>query len=287
MPFTTLVDPTSLAARLDDPTWAIVDCRFSLEDATWGAREYAARHVRGAVYADMNTELAGTRTGRNGRHPLPEVDALRHTLGRLGVGPGNQVVVYDQDGGMYASRLWWLLRWLGHDHVALLDGGFARWIREDRPTSTGIETRLARVFEGEPRAHMLVTTTEVAAIAAGAEGRLVDARAPERYRGDVEPVDRVAGHIPGAVNLPYRNNIAEDGTLLPAADLARRWREAVGEGAPDRLVCYCGSGITACHNLLALEIAGLGGARLYAGSWSEWSSDPANPVEKGESTRGA
>jgi thiosulfate/3-mercaptopyruvate sulfurtransferase len=277
---TTLIDTETVAAHLDDPSFAIVDCRFALKDEDWGAREYAAGHIPGALFAHLGHDLAGPLTGRNGRHPLPDPKALASTLGRLGIGNDAQVVAYDQDSGMYASRLWWLLRWLGHDAVAVLDGGFAKWTAEGRRTTGGIEQRPARAFRGEPRVEMTVDANRVGELLGQRDWRLLDARAPERYRGDVEPIDPVAGHSPGAVNHPYSSNVTDAGTLVNPQELRERLTRSLGGIPADRTVCYCGSGVTACHNLLALEHAGLHGAKLYPGSWSEWSSDPSCPVEK-------
>ena len=275
---TTLIDTLTLAAHLADPAVAIVDCRFLLADEAWGAREYATRHIPGAVFAHLGRDLSGQPTGRNGRHPLPEPETLSTTLGRLGIGDDTQVVAYDQDSGMFASRLWWLLRWMGHDAVAVLDGGFAQWLADGRPTSAGVEHRAARAFHGSPRADMTADAATVASRIGKNDWRLLDARAPERYRGDVEPIDRVAGHIPSAVNHPFTTNLIA-GRFLDAAHLRETLTRSLGGVPPDRTVCYCGSGVTACHNLLALEHAGLPGAKLYPGSWSEWSSDPSRPVE--------
>ena len=239
-------------------------------------------HIPGAVYAHLDHDLSGFKTGTNGRHPLPDPDTLARTFGRLGIGSSVQVVAYDQDNGMYASRLWWLLRWLGHDAAAVLDGGFAKWNAEGRPTRSGAETRAARTFVGSPRAEMTVDARTVAALTTKADWRLIDARAPERYRGDVEPLDKVAGHIPGAANHFFQTNLDPNGILRSPEDLRERLRRAIGDTPPDRVVSYCGSGVTACHNLLAFEHAGLKGAKLYPGSWSEWSSDPTRPTESGD-----
>lgn len=279
MAYTTLVDTALLAAHLGDPRWAVVDCRFMLTDTGWGTREYVSRHIPGAVYAHLESDLSGPVSGRNGRHPLPDPVALVPTLAGFGIGDGVQVVAYDQDNGMFASRLWWLLRWMGHDAVAVLDGGFARWIADQRPTSSGRETRPARAFAGSPRADMVAGVEEVARLSAGGSSRLIDVRAPERYRGEVEPIDRVPGHIPGAVNDHFLQNVDERGMFRSTDTLRTRLAAVLGRARPDEAVCYCGSGVTACHSLLALELAGLHGARLYAGSWSEWSSDPSRPVE--------
>jgi thiosulfate/3-mercaptopyruvate sulfurtransferase len=279
MAFTTLIDTETLAGHLTDPAFAILDCRFKLEDVAWGEREYSARHIPGAVYADLERDLSGKKTGVNGRHPLPDADVLAETFGRDGIDSRVQVVAYDQDSGMYASRLWWMLRWLGHDAVAVLDGGFARWTAEDRATASGRETRQPRRFTGAPRAAMTATVDDVAGIRSRADWRLVDARAPERYRGETEAIDRKAGHIPGAANHFFKWNVNDTGTFRSPADLREQLRKTLGGIPSDHVVCYCGSGVTACHNLLALEHAGMSGARLYPGSWSEWSSDPSRPTE--------
>lgn len=284
MTYTTLVSTADLAAHLHE--WAVVDCRFDLQQETWGRQQYADAHVPGAVYADLGEDLAGRRTGRNGRHPLPSVEALAATFGRLGIDRSTQVAVYDQDVGMFASRLWWTLRYLGHDAVAVLDGGWAKWVREGRPVRGGGESRPAAVFAPSPRPQMAVDVTEVAR-RSGQNAALIDARGPERFLGQIEPLDRVAGHIPGATNHYFRWNIGESGTLLPPQQLRDTLSAVLGPHSPEEAIVYCGSGVSACHNLLAMEHAGLRGAKLYVGSWSEWSSDPARPVETGQSGEAA
>jgi thiosulfate/3-mercaptopyruvate sulfurtransferase len=276
---TTLVDGATLATHLSDPLWATVDCRFMLTDSGWGSREYLARHIPGATYAHLEKDLSGELNGHNGRHPLPDPDALKRVLGGLGIATGVQVVAYDQDNGMFASRLWWLLRWIGHEDAAVLDGGFARWIVEQRPVSSGIETRPARSFMGAPRPEMVADIHSVARMSARGSAGLIDVRAPERYRGEIEPIDRVPGHIPGAVNDHFMQNVDERGSFRDPQSLRARLKTVLGSARSDEAVCYCGSGVTACHTLLALELAGLPGARLYPGSWSEWSSDPSRGVE--------
>jgi thiosulfate/3-mercaptopyruvate sulfurtransferase len=287
MAFTTLIDTKTLAGHLADPAFAIVDCRFNLDDESWGERNYLAGHISGAVYAHLDRDLSGTKTGTNGRHPLPSAHSLTHTLSRFGIDSGIQVVAYDQDAGMYASRFWWLLRWMGHEAAAVLDGGFATWTSEGLPTARGEESRSPRAFRGAPVAGMIVNVEEVAALAHRTDWRLVDARAPERFRGESETIDRVAGHIPGAVNHFFKRNLTEGGTFLQSEPLRAGLRQATGDVARNHIVCYCGSGVTACQNLLALEHAGLGGAKLYPGSWSEWSSDPARPIETGPQAEAA
>lgn len=280
MPYRTLISTGELAEHLSDRAYVVVDCRFDLADVGRGEREYEARHIPGAGYAHLDRDLSGTKTGANGRHPLPDPHLLSHAFGRLGIGGGVQVVAYDQDTGMYASRLWWLLRWLGHDAAAVLDGGFAKWIAEGRETTAGRERRQERRFAGRPRGDMTLEASDIAQVVRNPDWRLLDARAPERFRGDVEPIDSVAGHIPGAANHFYQSNLAHSGTFKSSDDLRAGLRDSAGDVPVDHIVCYCGSGVTACHNLLALEHAGLQGAKLYPGSWSEWSSDPTRPVER-------
>lgn len=280
MRYRTLIETSALAAHLDDPSLAIVDCRFDLKDTSAGERAYQAAHIPGAVYAHVDRDLSAPKTGTNGRHPLPDVDTFVATLGRLGIDAGTQVVVYDQDSGGFASRLWWMLRWLGHDGVALLDGGFAKWSGEGRPTKSGVEVRPQRVFVPHVQPQMIANVSEVEGLVGKSGWRLIDARAPERFRGEVEPVDKVAGHIPGAINVPFLENLDANGTFKSPAEIAERFKKASGSTPTDHLVVYCGSGVTACQNLLALEHAGMHGAKLYPGSWSEWSSDPSRPMTK-------
>jgi thiosulfate/3-mercaptopyruvate sulfurtransferase len=282
--YKTLVSTDALASHLDH-AWVIVDCRYDLQDETWGRNQYRAAHVPGAVYASLGEDMAAPRTGFNGRHPVPSIETLVGTFGRLGISRDIQVIAYDQDTGMYASRFWWSLRYLGHDRVAVLDGGWARWMMEGRPVASGDERRPPATFRADPRSEMRVSAEEVGAHLGDGSMLLVDARAPERFEGRTEPIDRAAGHIPGAANRFFKTNLADDGTMLSPATL----REAIGNllngRDPSEAVMYCGSGVTACHNLLAMEHAGLPGARLYAGSWSEWSADPSRPTEKGPVTR--
>ena len=278
MIFRTLISTDALAAQLDDPSLAIVDCRFKLDDVAWGEQQWKEAHIPRAVYAHLDRDLSGPKTGRNGRHPLPDVGALARTLGRFGVANHTQVVAYDQDNGMFASRLWWLLRWVGHDAVAVLDGGFAKWTAEGRPVSRGDERAEPADFRPNPRTGMTVDANDVAAHVGDARWRLIDSRAPERYRGEVEPIDPVAGHIPSANNHFFQWNIDDHGTFRTPDDLRAGFRDALEGVAPDHVVFYCGSGVQACQNLLALEHAGVHGVKLYPGSWSEWSSDPKRPI---------
>jgi thiosulfate/3-mercaptopyruvate sulfurtransferase len=279
MPQTTLVSTDTLAAHLGD--WVVVDCRFDLTNEAWGRQQYLEAHVPGAVYASLNDDLAGPRTGSNGRHPLPSVDALAATFSRLGIANGDQVVVYDQDAGLHASRLWWSLKYLGHATVALLDGGWAKWLAEGRPTAGGQQTRPATTFTPAVRPEMRVGIEDVERRMADGRTLLVDARGPERFEGKTETIDKVAGHIPGAHNHFYKWNLGDDGTMRSPADLRARYDELLAGRPPQDVVMYCGSGVSACHNLLAMEHAGLTGTPLYPGSWSEWSADPNREVETG------
>ena len=280
--YRTLVSTGELARHLDDRRWVVVDCRFDLTDPEAGHRAYAVAHVPGAGYAHLDRDLSGSKTGRNGRHPLPTPDAMVTTFGRLGIGPTRQVVAYDQANGMFASRLWWMLRYAGHEDVAVLDGGWAQWQREARPQRGSLESPPAQAFHATWRHGMLVDVDTVREGLGDPTLRLLDARAPERFSGSTEPLDPVAGHIPGAVNHPCTTNVGSEGTFLDPASLRQRFDARLEQTPPDRIVSYCGSGVTACHNLLALSHAGLDGGRLYAGSWSEWCSDSSRPVERAD-----
>jgi thiosulfate/3-mercaptopyruvate sulfurtransferase len=280
VPYTTLISTAALATHLSDH-WVIADCRYDLQDDGWGRRAYATSHIPGAVYVSLSHHLSAIPTGSNGRHPLPAQDAIVTAFEQLGISDNVQVVAYDQDSGMFASRLWWMLRYAGHDQVAVLDGGWSKWSGENRLTRTGTETRAATRFTPQWRSDWSVDLGGCAAAYRDPKTLLLDARAPERFEGRVEPLDRLPGHIPGAANHPYRENLASDNTMLPPDVLRQRLLQDLEGHAPAQTVMYCGSGVSACHNLLAMEHAGLSGARLYVGSWSEWSADPARPVETG------
>jgi thiosulfate/3-mercaptopyruvate sulfurtransferase len=276
---TTLISTDALTSHLDDASWRIADCRYNLKDEDWGRAQYLAGHIAGAAFVNLAHDLAGSRTGTNGRHPLPSPATMAATFGRLGIDAGTQVVAYDQDAGPYASRLWWMLRYMGHDAVAVLDGGWARWIREGRPTRSGEEQRPPAAFTPRIRKQMHVTVDKVAKSIGDPGVLFVDARSPERFEGQPDPLDDVSGHIPGARNRFYKSNVAEDGTMRPADAIRADFMRILDDHSADQVVMYCGSGITACQNLLAMEHAGLHGAKLFAGSWSEWESDPKRPVE--------
>jgi thiosulfate/3-mercaptopyruvate sulfurtransferase len=281
--YTTLISPTELASQLNSVT--IIDCRFELAvdkaRANAGHEAYVAGHIPGALYAHLNTNLSGPISVNTGRHPLPDLAVLVATLGRWGISPATQVIVYDADAGMFAARLWWLLRWLGHRQVAVLNGGFKAWQSSGLPIATTVPAPLATIFTGQPNATLVVSTATVAALAKQQDWRILDARAPERFRGDVEPIDPVAGHVPGARNHPFAWNMASDGQWLGADQLAQKFRHSLDGVASDHSIMMCGSGVTACHNILAMEIAGLAGTKLYAGSWSEWIRDRTRAIAKG------
>ena len=279
MPHTTLVSTDTLAANLG--AWTVIDCQFDLQREAQGHLDYRSRHIPGAVYASVAHDMAGVKTGTTGRHPLPTLDAFAGTVRRLGISPGTQVVVYDQDSGLFASRLWWMLRASGHAAVAMLDGGLARWVADGRPTRQGEDANAPGTFV--PRAYpgLLVPVETVAAALGTSTHLLVDARGPDRFEGHSETIDRAAGHIPGAINHYFRSNLAEDGTMLPPERLREMYQALIGGRPASDVVMYCGSGVSACHNLLAMERAGLPGSRLFVGSWSEWSSDPSRPIATG------
>lgn len=279
---TTLIVHEALAALVERGAAAVIDCRFSLGDTEAGRRAYLAGHVPGAVYAHLDEDLSGpVAPKRTGRHPLPDPDAFRRRLEQWGVGDGRQVVAYDDQGGAIAARLWWMLRWLGHDAVAVLDGGWTAW----RAAGGAAETDVPRPAPGRLtprlRPELVASADDVESARESADQRVLDARALERFRGDVEPIDPVAGHIPGARSFPLTENL-ESGRFRSAAEIRERMRRVLGEVSPERAIVYCGSGVTACHVLLAAEHAGLGSPRLYAGSWSEWIADGTRPVARGE-----
>jgi thiosulfate/3-mercaptopyruvate sulfurtransferase len=277
----TLIDPATLAQHLNDPNWVVVDTRFDLADPAKGEQQYLEGHIPGARYAHLDRDLSGEKTGTSGRHPLPTPDRMRERFSALGIAPGRQVAAYDADTSMYAARLWWMLRFMGHDAVAVLDGGLARWVHEGRPTRADREQWQPAAFTGEPRQDWRLDANQVLAGLGDPSRMLVDARAEGRYRGEGETIDKVAGHIPGARNYFFQRNLTEDKTFKKPEELRQQWQSLLGSRPPSEVVMYCGSGVTACHNLLAMEHAGLEGARLFPGSWSEWSADPSRPVAVG------
>jgi len=275
--FTTLVDVATLAAHLDVPDWLVVDVRHQLADTSYGDRAYAEGHIPGAAFLHCDRDLSGTPSGSNGRHPLPDPARLAARLGEIGVGPQTQVVVYDDAQGMIAGRLWLLLRWLGHDRVALLDGGLQAWQAAGHPLTQVLPAKRPASFVARIR-DCLVDAGYVQSFLATSRMYLVDARSTDRFRGENETIDPVAGHIPGAVNRFFRDNLQADGRFKSPAELRAEWLALLAGARPEAVVHQCGSGVSACHGMLAMEIAGLPGSRLYAGSWSEWCADPARPV---------
>jgi len=275
----TLITAADLLPHLADPAWALVDCRYALAAADWGQQEYAAGHIPGAVYADLPRDLAGpVGAGQSGRHPLPAVDALAARLGAWGIDGRVQVVAYDAAGGaLAAARLWWLLRRLGHAAVAVLDGGWQGWQTAGYPVIAGAESRAARRFTPQAPAARVADSAAVRAALGAASVRLLDARAADRYRGENETIDPVAGHIPTAQSLPYAGNLDAQGYFLPPEALRARFAAVLGDVPAEDAIYYCGSGVTAAHNILAATHAGLAEGRLYAGSWSEWITDPQRP----------
>jgi thiosulfate/3-mercaptopyruvate sulfurtransferase len=279
---TTLITAEQLAPHAGDPDWAVVDCRYRLADVGFGRAAYLHGHIPGAVFADIAEDLSGpVIKSRTGRHPLPDAGALAARLGQWGINGGVQVAAYDDSGGSMAARLWWLLKWLGHDAVAVLDGGLPAWEAGDRPLRSGPETRAARSFVPRPRPERVMTAADVDRARRDPTWRVLDARNADRYRGENETIDPIAGRIPGAASAPYVDNLAPDGRFKPPAELKRRFTQVLAGVPAARAVCYCGSGVTAAHDVLAMAYAGLGEARLYAGSWSEWIVDPERPVARG------
>lgn len=279
--FTTLIDVRALSSQLGRDDFVIFDCRFDLANVHWGEAQFAEAHLPGAQYLHLDRDLSGPMTPESGRHPLPDPEAFARRLGALGVDPDCQVVAYDQGNGGHAARLWWLARWVGLTRVAVLDGGFAAWRAAGLPLETDARTRAPRTFDPRVKADAWLTSAQVDALRARPGSLLVDARGAERFAGRNETIDPVAGHVPGARNRPFLDNLGADGRFLAPGELRLRWNALLGALPPSAVIAMCGSGVTACQNLLALEHAGLPGARLYAGSWSEWIRDPARPVATG------
>jgi len=280
MIFTTLIQPADLQTLVDNNAVCLIDCRHDLGNPDAGRHAYAEGHLPAAHFLHLDEDLSGVKNGRNGRHPLPDPAQLAARLGILGIRAGMQVVAYDDSGGMFAARLWWLLRWLGHPQVAVLDGGVSAWRGAGLPLTQDIPVKNPVDFPyriGLPT----VSADDVLQSLSSSDSVLIDARAPDRFRGENETLDPVAGHIPGALNRFFRDNLAADGRFKPAAQLRAEFTELLQQRLDRRVIQQCGSGVTACHNLLAMEIAGLDGSILYPGSWSEWCSDPTRPMVVG------
>ena len=266
--------------HLDNPKWRIFDCRYELTAPEKIKAEFSVSHIPGALYVNMNQDLAATHVpGKTGRHPLPSVDDMARKFSAMGIDKSIQVAVYDDVGGSHAARFWWMLRWLGHDSVAVIDGGWPRWVREERPVSSEILMPEAKEFIASPRLSWTVTADEILKDLNNPETCVLDARSEERFRGENEKFDPVAGHIPGAHSAPFTENLDENGNWKSISELYQKFENLLDGSPAEEAVSYCGSGITACHNILAMYHAGLGDSRLYPGSWSEWITDPNRPVE--------
>ncbi|MBU0752060.1 MAG: sulfurtransferase [Gammaproteobacteria bacterium] len=279
---TTLVSGDELAAHLDDPAWRIFDCRHDLQDTAYGEKAYAKGHIPGALFLHLDRDLSGEKTGGNGRHPLPSREAFAATMAACGVGPDTQVVAYDNEGSIFASRLWWMLRWAGHEKVAVLDGGVPGWRRAKREFEIDVRHYAPAPFVAR-HGTTPFTADDVLERLDDRRVLILDARAPERFSGEEENLDPVGGHIPGAVNRFYFDNLDDAGCFFKTAEELREEFDGVLAGRePQNVIQQCGSGVTACHNLLAMEVAGLNGSQLYVGSWSEWCADPSRPIATGE-----
>lgn len=282
MKYKTTVSTEELANHLHDPDWVIFDCRFTLTDPAAGQKLYETGHIPGARYAHLDKDLSSPVTDTTGRHPLPDPEILASKLGAWGVDEKKQVVVYDDVFGAMAIRLWWLLKWLGHENVALLDGVYPNWVRQKNPINNDQPVIRPTTFNARLNNSLWVTADGLQQALGENSTLLIDARAEERYSGEVEPLDKVAGHIPGAINLPWEDNLDLGGKILSAEELRQLYQDLMGDKGPSQVIHMCGSGVTACHNIMAMEHAGLSGSRLYAGSWSEWIQDSKRPVVTGE-----
>ena len=276
---TQLIDTELLRSTLSDPDLRILDCRFDLSDPHAGRRDYRTGHIPGALFADLDRDLSSPVTAVTGRHPLPAVETFTATLGRFGIGESNPVVVYDAGNGAMAARAWWMLRWLGHDDVRLLDGGIGKWSRERKPLNAGEERGIACTFRGRVRNDRILTTREIAGSLDDIGSlRLVDARDAARYRGEIEPIDPIAGHIPGSISLPLTESLNQDETWKSRTELHQLWQRVLGNDTHVPWSVMCGSGVTACHLAISGMEAGFEEPRLYVGSWSEWIRDPQRPI---------
>jgi len=260
------------------PEWRVFDCRHDLAKPDWGLEEFDKGHIPGARFAHLDRDLSAPMTGTNGRHPLPEAKTFIAWLGRQGLKPDQQVVCYDGGSGATAARLWWMLRWVGHEAVAVLDGGLAKWLQEGRPVTTEVPELAPVSYPGKTKGSMVASVALV--VKKLKKAALLDSRAPARYRGEQEPIDPVAGRIPGAKNRCNSDNLSPEGTFKKAATLRAEFESIFPGRSSTEIIHYCGSGVAACHNALAMEIAGLTGSRVYVGSWSEWSSDPTRPIAR-------
>lgn len=279
----TLVSVEELAAHLNDPNWIVFDCRHDLANTEYGAQAWAKAHIPGALFLHCDRDLSGPMTGKNGRHPLPDIETFAKRMGECGITPGTQVVAYDNEASAFAARLWWLLRWLGHDKVALLDGGLPGWKRAKQPLDASVKVVVPTEFVLHPRADMLVDVTYVEQHLRQPDMLLLDGRSEDRFAGQNERLDPVAGHIPGSLNRFYYDCLDDAAIYFKSADeLRAEFADLLGDRDPRTVVHVCGSGVTACVNVLGMEMAGMAGSKLYAGSWSEWCSEPSRPAATGD-----
>ncbi len=275
----TLIETEQLAELLGTPGLVVLDCRFNLKHPEAGREAWRESHIPGARYVHLDDDMASHGDENSGRHPLPAIDAFAARLGALGIQADSQVVVYDDAGGAIAGRMWWLLRWAGHPTAALLNGGWPKWTREGRPVSDDTPPESETRYAASARDDLWLTTEAVVEALNQDQVQLIDARAPERFSGQQEPLDAVGGHIPGSRNIPFQENLDENGCFKSPEALRQRFAALAEDARP---VCHsCGSGVTACHNLLAMAYAGLEPGRLYVGSWSEWIRDPERPIATG------
>jgi len=278
--YSSLISTQTAQDNLDNPNWCFFDCRYELTAPEKKKVEFTISHIPGALYVHMNQDLAATHVpGKTGRHPLPSVDEMVSRFSAMGIDKSIQVVVYDDAGGAHAARFWWILRWLGHDAVAVIDGGWSCWIKEERPVNSELLIPEAKEFIASPRLSWTVTADEILKDLNNPETCVLDARSAQRFRGENEKFDPVAGHIPGANSAPFTENLDENGNWKSRSELRQKFEKLLDGSSVEETVSYCGSGITACHNILAMYHAGLGDSRLYPGSWSEWIANPDRPIE--------
>lgn len=281
MDYTTVITTNQLEPHLEEANWAIFDSRFDLVQPHWGEEQYLIEHIPGAAYVHLDDNLSAPRSGTNGRHPLPGIEVITKYFSELGIDDDTQVVIYDSRGGGIAARLWWMLKYLGHEAAAVLDGGFPEWKRLGLPIHANRESRIPRQFVPRLKPDLRVVADEVLERRSQGSSLVLDSRAPERYRGEEEPFDPIAGRIPGAINRFWQMNLGVDGCFRSPDILRAEFDTLIGGFSSTDTIVYCGSGVTGCHNVLSMAYAGIQGVRLYAGSWSEWSSDPNRPIETG------
>ena len=278
------VGAAELLKHIDDPDWVVVDCRFNLLQPAMGHDAWKSGHIPGAFYANLDQDLASAvaADGSGGRHPLPDPDRIAETLMEWGIHSDSTVVIYDDVGNALAARLWWLLRWLGHERVAVLDGGLSAWSAAGGELATDSRAPARGQFIPRPGSLPVIDASQIQAALDRDEFVLLDARAPDRFSGRHEPIDSRGGHVPGAVNAPFQDNLDTDKCFRPTNELRAYYQALIGNQPADNVACMCGSGVTACHTLLALESAGMPGAALYVGSWSDWISDEQRPIVENE-----